>query len=330
MKELKSTKASREAQSSMKKILQGVKDSQEDDEPVFYSQKQQERFNEILNKIENLNLNDLTQQEQHDFESYVKTVKNFDSKLEIREWIPWWRDYEEEDQDGFVKNFSKLIIEEIDNQHSEKEINLLLNNNLNNYVLYDKQSNEEDEDKNENDHIEESKTNEEQMDPISEAFNVLIDELEETEDNNSKFNYKEKYAIVKERYKRIKSLSLISSKSANANSQTLLNENHEEIFKKKYVSPLIKYHIINVLYLFIFYYRLHNGEILDSPPMINFNNESDTKSLMSVDSAIQKANEKLAVLEGFNLVSQYKPVIIQDLIDLFGKFSQLDSNPNSL
>lgn len=232
MKELKSTKASREAQSSMKKILQGVKDSQEDDEPVFYSQKQQERFNEILNKIENLNLNDLTQQEQHDFESYVKTVKNFDSKLEIREWIPWWRDYEEEDQDGFVKNFSKLIIEEIDSQHSEKEINLLLNNNLNNYVLYDKQSNEEDEDKNENDNIEESKTNEEQMDPISEAFNVLIDELEETEDNNSKFNYKEKYAIVKERYKRIKSLSLISSKSANANSQTLLNENHEEIFKK--------------------------------------------------------------------------------------------------
>ena len=104
----------------------------------------------------------------------------------------------------------------------------------------------------------------------------------------------------------------------------------KKFLRNKYVSPLIKYHIINVLYLFIFYYRLHNGEILDSPPMINFNNESDTKSLVSVDSAIQKANEKLAVLEGFNLVSQYKPVIIQDLIDLFGKFSQLDSNPNSL
>ena len=194
MKELKATKASRESQSSMNKILQESKETKDDD-PIFYSKKQQDRFNEILNKIENLSLNDLTQQERNDFDSYIKTVKNFDAKIEIREWIPWWRDYEEEDKEGFIKNFSKLIIEEVNDYHEEQSIQELLNNNLNHYVLYDKQDDEEDDN-------EESLNSKEKIDdPISEAFNVLIDELDEAEENEEKFRYKDKYTIVKERYK---------------------------------------------------------------------------------------------------------------------------------
>ena len=82
------------------------------------------------------------------------------------------------------------------------------------------------------------------------------------------------------------------------------------------------------MYLLIFYYRLHNGEILDSPPLIDFNNINCSKSLVSVESAIQKANEKLSTIEDFKLVRQYKPVVVQDLIGIFSCQTQLSTKSN--
>lgn len=94
-----------------------------------------------MQRIENLSLNELTANERQDFENYVQMIQNHETPIEIKEWVPWWRNYEEEDEHGFVSNFSNLYIDEISNPQDQERLNELLDDNLNNYVMYDQGEN---------------------------------------------------------------------------------------------------------------------------------------------------------------------------------------------
>ena len=87
-----------------------------------------------------------------------------------------------------------------------------------------------------------------------------------------------------------------------------------------------------MLYCFVFFYRLQNGEIIDNPPVFDFDNALDTKDPLNLylltnlntyrsnmQSSVNKAIEKLSKTEGYSLVMQYKPIIIQDMIEMFSK-----------
>ena len=71
-----------------------------------------------------------------------------------------------------------------------------------------------------------------------------------------------------------------------------------------------------MLFCFLFYYRLHNGDILSSPPTFNFDNTEEGKCISNAKNAVVKATEKLAKAEGLSLVTQYKPVLLEDLVEM--------------
>ena len=75
------------------------------------------------------------------------------------------------------------------------------------------------------------------------------------------FSYKDKAKLLKMKFKKIKPLRSIT---------------------KKQPSELLKYHILNILYPFLFYYRFQNGDILINPPVFNFDNAKDIQDSLSL------------------------------------------------
>lgn len=237
---------------------------------------------QILQKLNSLTLEDFTVQEQKDFENFLKNLHNCEG-VKIREWVPWWKNYEEIGLDGEVLTDGPTTLVEEVSAEDEEEIKALQGVNLNRFVLYDAEETEgegTEEAEGEGDDQEMPDIDE---NPIAHAFKTVLDELDtkepQTEDEDEKitvqidknresktssttdlitytFTYKDKSRCLKSRFRSIKPLTSLTSKAP---------------------SPLLKYHILNTLYPFLFYYRLHNGEILKNPPIFDFDNLSTSQ-----------------------------------------------------
>jgi len=265
MSELKSKKVGKEGLKSMQDILskeRGNLESAPTGVPIKFSDMT------VLDRLDDLTLDDFTAQEREEFHAYVKAVKDHGAEVDIREWIPWWKHYEEVTEDGQVLESYNTLVEEI-TEGSDLETQALLNANLNSFVLYD----DVEEDEGDQEDVQgDEKDDESSENPIADAFKVLMDELENTEekkdnfvsvsvhdpeskeDKEYSFEYKDKIKLLKLRFKKIKPLKSLTAKAP---------------------SELLKYHIINTLFCFVFYYRLHNGDIIANPPTFNFDTMSN-------------------------------------------------------
>lgn len=351
--ELKQQRANPDSIKSMKDILNRYKTDLEQDTPQMSVKFANFTNDEVISKIDSLTLDDFTPQEQEDFNEYVTTLKNNGAEVKLKEWIPWWVNFEEIDESGNITNSTSAFVEEI--QTDQYQDQALMSVNMNKFILYDdiEQENEEKEDnEKEEDEIEDVDPEE---NPIAHAFKTLIDELEDTgDDDNLKegqitvqidknndqqtdksdiveynFSYCDKAKLLKLRYNKLKPLKSIT---------------------KKEPSDLLKYHILDSLFWLLFYYRLHNGDVLTNPPEFDFDNWKqikDPKLLYNfkynnfyrnnAKISIEKAIERLVKFESYSLVMQYKPIIIQDIKCLldsskiynFRLFNTIPTNENA-
>lgn len=181
---------------------------------------------EVEGKLDSLQLEDFTVNEQREFWEFVKNMQ----EIEVKEWVPWWKHYEEVDEEGRVEVSYSNLVEEVEQHREDEEV--LIKVNFNEFLLYDEKEEVEEE------------TEEGEGNVIMDAFKELFKEIEEDDKEDGKirvvfedretkenkeyvFDYKDKIRLFKLRFKTIKDLS--------------------EITKKK-PSELIKYHIVNTVF----------------------------------------------------------------------------------
>ena len=152
---------------------------------------------------------------------------------------------------------------------SEDKMNALMSINLNQFVVFDQFEADNGKDTKPND-------DENDTDPISSAFTELMNDLnlEDDEKDSSEpliklrdysFEYRHKSMHLSNRVNSLKPLALLC---------------------KKPPSPKITYHIIYTLYLFLFHYRIFNGEVLNSFPVYNFDTKSISAQIYDIKSAL--------------------------------------------
>ncbi|CAI2364727.1 unnamed protein product [Moneuplotes crassus] len=323
--ELKKQRVNKHHTKDINEILRRHKEEAEQESSSLAPKFSKFKNEEILQKLEDLTLDDFTPQERQEFDLYVKSLRKNGAEINLKEWIPWWKHYEEVSETGEITGSSSALVEEI-HPNSEIENKALLAINMNKFVLYDDLEKVEPETDGEK-QTEDIEDPDPEENPIAHAFKTVLDELDSTEqdevddsdvitieiDKNSSdekteeeivnftFSYKDKARLLKKKYDNIKPLKSIT---------------------KKEPSSLIKYHIVNILYSFMFYYRFQNGEILSNPPTVDFDNARDLKdptSLNNIKAAVNLSIEKLAKIEGYDLVTDYKPLVLQDMAEMFGK-----------